>query len=315
MSLPEADPNNNQYYFDTDNSDSGRRNFPSKLFDVISDEANAEILQWLPGGKAFMMYDKKQFSATILPRYFKQSKYTSFTRKLSRWSFVRVNRGPLIGAYYHKLFQKDKPALCRMMSCKGKNQGDFDPFPSPERAKGFISNEIPITGVQEPRSADDMLSLIMLKHSAQEVSIAQQALDVRQARINRLLEMQHSKQACRALGIPVDSNLPLTQLVQAESHAGKSTSHAPCIPSYDIDFEMRARTVVRARMLAQAQMTARANAQVECLSVPIAQSAQLQFTRLHPTQLQSTHTQSTRWYSSPQHIIADKNAKSKGIYR
>ena len=35
--------------------------------------------------------------------YFKQSKYTSFTRKLKRWGFTRVTTGAEQGAYYHKV--------------------------------------------------------------------------------------------------------------------------------------------------------------------------------------------------------------------
>jgi len=312
MSLPESKLiHHDPYCFDLENS-TIRKNFPSKLFDVLSDEANTEILQWLTGGNAFIIYDKKRFAANILPRYFKQSQFTSFTRKLSRWSFIRVNRGPLMGAYYHKLFQRDKPALCRMMSCKGKSEESLDLF-SMNGVKDFTSNEtpVPILAGQDPRSAEDMLSLIMLKHSAREVSIAQQALDARQARINRLLQMQRCKQACQALGIPVDSNLPLTELVQAESHAGKSASHAPCINAYDMDFEMRARTADRDRRLAHARMTARAMAHLEDISKPIAQSAQLhptqlQLTQLHPTLLQFTPLHSTRLQSPPLHMLADR---------
>lgn len=36
-------------------------------------------------------------------------KFTSFTRRLKRWNFERVARGPEIGAYYNPLFQRDHP--------------------------------------------------------------------------------------------------------------------------------------------------------------------------------------------------------------
>ena len=39
----------------------------------------------------------------VMPMYFKQSKYTSFTRKLKRWGFTRVTTGAEQGAYYHKV--------------------------------------------------------------------------------------------------------------------------------------------------------------------------------------------------------------------
>lgn len=94
-----------------------KKNFPEKLFEILENPDHAEILKWLPGGKAFIIMDKKRFASDLLPLYFKQTQFTSFTRKLSRWKFVRVPRGPFMGAYYHKLFRKDHKALCKLMSC------------------------------------------------------------------------------------------------------------------------------------------------------------------------------------------------------
>jgi len=75
----------------------------SQLMEILSDETHSEIITWLPHGKAFIIYQKKKFANEVLPRYFKQSKYTSFTRKLNRWGFIRVTRGPETGAYYHNV--------------------------------------------------------------------------------------------------------------------------------------------------------------------------------------------------------------------
>ena len=55
-------------------------------------------------------------------RYFKASKFTSFTRKLNRWGFTRVPRGPETGAYFHKLFRRDKPELCLQMTSNSGNK-------------------------------------------------------------------------------------------------------------------------------------------------------------------------------------------------
>jgi hypothetical protein len=49
-----------------------------------------------------MILDREQFVADILPNYLgKSTKYTSFTRKLSRWKFQRVQCGPEEGAWIH----------------------------------------------------------------------------------------------------------------------------------------------------------------------------------------------------------------------
>jgi len=101
-------------------SERTKQSFPQKLFDILENPEHAEILKWLPGGKAFIIMDKRRFGTEILPVYFKQTQFTSFTRKLSRWKFARVPRGPYLGAYYHKLFRKDHKALCRLMSCNNE---------------------------------------------------------------------------------------------------------------------------------------------------------------------------------------------------
>ena len=97
--------------------------FPMKLYDIVSDDKNDDIIKWLPGGKAFIIVDKKRFANEVLPLHFQQSQFTSFTRKLSRWRFTRVPRGPFIGAYYNKLFLKGHRSLCWHMRCKNENSG------------------------------------------------------------------------------------------------------------------------------------------------------------------------------------------------
>jgi len=94
------------------------KTFPQKLLNIISNKRNSEIIEWLPDGNAFIILDKKRFSKEILPSCFKQTQFTSFTRKLNRWNFNRVARGPLIGAYYHKCFRRDNPSLSVHMCCK-----------------------------------------------------------------------------------------------------------------------------------------------------------------------------------------------------
>mmetsp|Transcript_13205 Transcript_13205/g.14862 ORF Transcript_13205/g.14862 Transcript_13205/m.14862 type:complete len:374 (-) Transcript_13205:185-1306(-) len=98
-----------------------KKNFPQKLFDVLSCGFHDDILRWLPDGATFVVQDKRRFVNEILPRYFKDGQYTSFTRKLSRWKFTRMSRGPYMGAYYHKLFRRDHRSLCSFMSCNNDN--------------------------------------------------------------------------------------------------------------------------------------------------------------------------------------------------
>jgi hypothetical protein len=98
-------------------NDKARKKFPQKLLEILETPEHSAILKWLPGGKAFVIMDRKRFTSDILPKYLKHAKFTSFTRKLFRWKFVTVPHGPFMGVYYHELFRRDRPALCKLMSC------------------------------------------------------------------------------------------------------------------------------------------------------------------------------------------------------
>lgn len=75
-----------------------------QLKEILSDADNQDAISWLPHGKAFLVLDRKLFVQKVLPRYLgKATKYTSFTRKLSRWNFVRVGSGPDEGAWFNKV--------------------------------------------------------------------------------------------------------------------------------------------------------------------------------------------------------------------
>jgi hypothetical protein len=106
------------------------------------DEEHGETISWLPHGRGFMIYKKKLFETKIMPKYFhKNSKYTSFTRKLNRWGFVRVTRGPEMGAYYHKFFKRGESRLCMQMSCQRPNGMGMEPggFPGGDMAPAMFA--------------------------------------------------------------------------------------------------------------------------------------------------------------------------------
>lgn len=89
---------------------------------ILNDDDHAGIVAWLSHGRGFLIFKKKQFETDVMPKFFsKHSKFTSFTRKLNRWGFVRVTRGPEMGAYYNKLFQRDDPTCCLKMTCQKSN--------------------------------------------------------------------------------------------------------------------------------------------------------------------------------------------------
>jgi hypothetical protein len=94
--------------------------FPEKMMNLMKyvEEKNKIekdfCVSWLPEGKAFVIYNIKEFTSSVIPKFFKASKFCSFTRKLYRWGFRQLNRGigpdePII--FGNEYFQRDNADL------------------------------------------------------------------------------------------------------------------------------------------------------------------------------------------------------------
>lgn len=111
-------------------------NFPAKLHAMISDPTNAEAIQWQPHGRgacffpvncfciseqlllgfsshsvpysvypfaAWKILNKAILVDEVIPKYFVQSKFESFTRQVCGWGFKRLYQtGPDHRCYYHE---------------------------------------------------------------------------------------------------------------------------------------------------------------------------------------------------------------------
>jgi HSF-type DNA-binding len=86
-----------------DGSDrSGRKGrtgtFPQKLHLMLSDlegeEGGRDIASWLPHGRAFAIHKPKEFVKSVMPKYFRMSRFSSFQRQLNLYEFQRITEGP-----------------------------------------------------------------------------------------------------------------------------------------------------------------------------------------------------------------------------
>jgi hypothetical protein len=60
--------------------------FPWKLHQLLEDvelEGNEHIVSWLPDGKAFKVHKPNAFCRKLMAKYFRQTKFHSFTRQVS----------------------------------------------------------------------------------------------------------------------------------------------------------------------------------------------------------------------------------------
>uniref|UniRef100_A0A7S2HHP5 HSF-type DNA-binding domain-containing protein n=1 Tax=Helicotheca tamesis TaxID=374047 RepID=A0A7S2HHP5_9STRA len=120
-------------------STTSRKTFPQVLMEALSSEEAAGSVKWLPNREAFDIIKPYDFASKVLPVFFKQSQFESFIRKLNRWGFRRIIRGPDSGAFYHPLFRRDKPELCVEITCKG-NDRTSNAMPPKKRGSKSLSS-------------------------------------------------------------------------------------------------------------------------------------------------------------------------------
>jgi HSF-type DNA-binding len=80
-----------QYNFPRTGKRGVPQQFPRRLYEMLEAEAfqldasaeHPRIISWSDSGKAFRIYDISEFSATILPKYFRTKKFSSFQRNLN----------------------------------------------------------------------------------------------------------------------------------------------------------------------------------------------------------------------------------------
>lgn len=63
--------------------------FPEKLHEMLEKENEPSIVSWLPHGRAFIVRKPKEFTQDIMPKYFRQTKLTSFQRQLNLYVSVQ----------------------------------------------------------------------------------------------------------------------------------------------------------------------------------------------------------------------------------
>jgi hypothetical protein len=80
---------------------------------MVDDESNKEIIRWTEDGTAVQIISRALMPMKVLCSYFKSTKFTTFQRQLSYFSFVKANnassRGGTCLSYKHEFFRKDRP--------------------------------------------------------------------------------------------------------------------------------------------------------------------------------------------------------------
>lgn len=133
--------------------------FPVKLHAVL-DQVEADglghVISWQHHGRCFVVHKPKEFVDHVMPKYFRQTKLTSFQRQLNLYGFSRLTRGNDAGGYYHELFLRGKVYLCNKMSRVKVKGTRFKAASSPESEPDFYKMT-PVT-VTPQHSSDEEYS-------------------------------------------------------------------------------------------------------------------------------------------------------------
>jgi hypothetical protein len=104
--------------------------FPWKVQEMLANvekEGSSHIVAWMPHGKSFRVHSQEDFVKSIMPSYFNQTKFTSFTRQLYMYGFQKVQDGSDKGAFFHSQFVKENKSLCLTMGRK-KDKPSLHPY-------------------------------------------------------------------------------------------------------------------------------------------------------------------------------------------
>mmetsp|Transcript_14752 Transcript_14752/g.30900 ORF Transcript_14752/g.30900 Transcript_14752/m.30900 type:complete len:460 (+) Transcript_14752:93-1472(+) len=102
----------------------GNDHFTRRLHDLLSQPSNKDIMCWTSNGDAFCILNKNLFVERIMSVHFQNAKFASFSRRLKRWGFKRIDvNGKIpkihgIAIFKCKFFKRGKQELCEFI-CDG----------------------------------------------------------------------------------------------------------------------------------------------------------------------------------------------------
>jgi len=88
-----------------------RKLFVDKIYDILSDPANSNIVRWDDSGRSFVVEDEVAFAERILPNHFKHSNFESFVRQLHQYGFHKTQGSQHIREFAHGDFMRGRTDL------------------------------------------------------------------------------------------------------------------------------------------------------------------------------------------------------------
>ncbi|KAJ3182685.1 kinase-regulated stress-responsive transcription factor skn7 [Geranomyces variabilis] len=121
----------------------GVPDFVKKLFRMLEDTSESDIVGWGVNGDTFVVREPNEFAKTVLPKHFKHNNPASFVRQLNKYGFHKIRAqhedGKLYGdsawEFQHPNFQLNKKEMLesirRKTTSKGKSAAAAAPAAPP----------------------------------------------------------------------------------------------------------------------------------------------------------------------------------------
>lgn len=124
--------------------------FPLKLYSIVNDTQNSNLISWNTSGDFFTIHNPHEFTERILSaNIVKTSNYSSFVRQLNIYDFHKLKKtnNEKSESFKHKFFIKDKQPLLKLIKRKTFNSDnntnlktDLQLYSSPK--KDLVQNNL-----------------------------------------------------------------------------------------------------------------------------------------------------------------------------
>ncbi|KAL3826874.1 hypothetical protein ACHAXA_000842 [Cyclostephanos tholiformis] len=123
-------------------STSMNKHFPFRLYDMleyVSTSENSSAISWTHDGLAFVINQEDIFLEHVVPMFFNQTKFRSFTRQLSLWGFRRLNAR---NTWFNQYFIRGSVEGLKYIKRVEVKTSDPSKKGPPERRPTFDSSEL-----------------------------------------------------------------------------------------------------------------------------------------------------------------------------
>jgi hypothetical protein len=143
------------------NTKTESRSFPRKLHALLEEAEEKgfhDLICWQSGGKSFKVLNSGNFAKTIMPKYFKQTKFKSFQRQLNIYGFQRIHHGPNKGGYAHACLIQGIPELCLLfIRQQGASESKAVSAKKSVRRSGSVFGSVPSLTTRSIRNVSFLL--------------------------------------------------------------------------------------------------------------------------------------------------------------